>query len=120
MPENSKILIADDSVFMRKVVVEALKSAGYSNFIEAENGKQAIDLFHSAKPDLILLDVIMPEMDGLEVMKNIGSEANIIIVSAIGQEGIIEEALGLGAKGFLVKPFDKDKLIFEVKKFLGS
>jgi two-component system chemotaxis response regulator CheY len=119
MSENSKILIADDSVFMRKVVIETLKSAGYTTFIEAENGKQAIELFHSEKPSLILLDVIMPEMDGLEVMKNIGTEANIIMVSAIGQEGIIEEALGLGAKGFLVKPFDKDKLVLEVKKVLG-
>lgn len=120
MPRAAKILIADDSAFMRKVVIETLRSAGFSDFVEAENGVEALAEFNQARPDLVLLDVIMPEKDGLEVIKAIGSQAKVIMVSAIGQEGVIREAMSHGAKGYVIKPFDKEKIIAEIERVLGG
>lgn len=116
---NIKIMTADDSAFMRKILIDILNGAGYTTIIEAENGVQAIEKFHSEKPDLVLLDIIMPEKDGLEVVKTIGKEANVIMVSAVGQESIIKDAMTFGAKGFIVKPFEKDKVVAEIKRVLG-
>lgn len=111
-----KIMTADDSVFMRKILITILNDAGYNNIIEAENGVQAIEKYQAEKPDLVLLDIIMPEKDGLEVVKTIGQEANVIMVSAIGQDSIIADAKSFGAKGFIVKPFNKEKVIAEVRR----
>lgn len=116
---DKKILVADDSAFMRKVLIDILNEAGYTNVIEVENGKEAVEQFNSQKPDLVLLDIIMPEMDGIEVLKEIGKSANTIIISAIGQEGMINEAKAQGALGFIVKPFENSQVIEEVKKVLG-
>jgi two-component system chemotaxis response regulator CheY len=116
---TAKILVADDSAFMRKIVVETLKGDGYANFIEVENGNQAIEKFGSESPDLVLLDVIMPEKDGIETVKELGSKVKVLMVSAVGQESVVSEAMGHGAKGFIVKPFDKAKIIEEVNKVLG-
>lgn len=113
---NSKVLIADDSVFMRKVLKEILTEGGITNFLEAENGKDAVEKYKSERPGLILLDIVMPEMDGLEVLKQIGKEANVLVISAVGQEKMIDEAMHNGAKGYIVKPFDKEKVLEEIKK----
>lgn len=120
MEKNIKILTADDSAFMRKILIDILKGAGFSNFIEAENGNQAIEKFKAEKPDLVLLDIIMPEKDGIEVLREIGSTAKAIMVSAVGQDSIIKEAAALGAKGFIIKPFDKDKVLEEINKVMGA
>lgn len=115
---SKKILIADDSAFMRKMLIDILNEAGYKDIVEAENGKQAIEKIKSEKPSMVLLDIIMPEIDGLEVLKQAGKGQKIIIISAIGQEGVMEEAKQYGVLGFIVKPFDKDKVLEEVKKNL--
>lgn len=118
MDQKIKILTADDSAFMRKILIDILNSAGFTDIIEAENGVQAIEKYQAEKPNLVLLDIIMPEKDGLEVVKVIGNEANVIMVSAVGQESVIADAKNFGAKGFIVKPFDKDKVIAEINKVM--
>lgn len=118
MNTAAKVLLCDDSAFMRKVLKDILTQAGLTNFVEAENGREAIDKFRSEKPDLVLLDIIMPEIDGIAVLKEIGKEAKVIVVSAVGQDQMIEEAKQFGALGYIVKPFEKDKVMEEVKKVL--
>lgn len=120
MEKTIKILTADDSVFMRKILIDILQSAGYADIIEAENGNEALEKFQAEKPDLVLLDIIMPEKDGLAVVKEIGQAANVIMVSAIGQESVINEAMASGAKGFVVKPFDKEKVLMEISRVMGE
>lgn len=112
-----KILIADDSQFMRGVLKDIFSSEGYE-IIEAENGKEALDKFQIEKPDLALLDIIMPEVDGMEVLKKIGKSAKVIVISAVGQEKMVEEAKGLGALDYIVKPFDNNKVLEVVKAAL--
>lgn len=118
--EDKKILVADDSAFMRKVLIDILNNAGFKNIEEAENGKQVLEKNKEGSFDLILLDIIMPEVDGIEVVKQIGKEANIIIISAIGQDGVITEAKENGAKGFIVKPFENDKVLEEVNRVIAE
>lgn len=118
MKKTAKILIADDSSFMRKVLKDILAEAGFENFIECEDGKECLEKYKSEKPDLILLDIIMPGLDGIEVIKQIGKEAKIIVISAVGQEKMIEEAKSYGAKDYIVKPFDKEDVIAKVKKVI--
>jgi two-component system, chemotaxis family, chemotaxis protein CheY len=112
-----KILIVDDSQFMRNVLKDVL-STDYE-VIEAENGKQGIEKITAEKPDLVLLDVIMPEMDGIEVLKKIGTEHKVIIISAVGQEKMVDEAKSLGAVDYIVKPFENEKVLEVVKKALS-
>lgn len=115
-----KILTADDSAFMRKVLIDILTDAGYDNIIEAENGKQALEKYKSESPDLILLDIVMPEIDGIETLKQIGKSAKVIMITAVGQESIMDDAKANGALGYIIKPFDKEKVIEEVKKVVGK
>jgi len=119
MKTDIKILMSDDSAFMRKVLKDILQGAGFTNFIEASNGKEAIEKYRAEKPDLILLDVVMPELDGVGVTKEIGKEATIIMVSAVGQDSVIKEATDNGAKGYIVKPFDKTKVLEMIEKVIG-
>jgi two-component system, chemotaxis family, chemotaxis protein CheY len=116
---NVKILTADDSAFMRKVLIDILNEGGYTTIIEAENGKDALDKFASESPDLVLLDIVMPEIDGMEALKQIGRKTKVIMISAVGQESIMNDAKSSGALGYIVKPFDKDKVIEEIKRVLG-
>jgi two-component system, chemotaxis family, chemotaxis protein CheY len=113
----SKILIAEDSQFMRGVLKDILSGAGYE-LVEAENGKMALEKYESEKPDLILLDIIMPEVDGIEVLNKIGKEAKVIVISAVGQEKMVKEAKELGARDYIVKPFDNEKVLETIKKVL--
>jgi two-component system, chemotaxis family, chemotaxis protein CheY len=113
-----KILIADDSKFMRGVLKDVVSSAGY-DCIEAENGKEALEKFEQEKPDLVLLDIIMPEVDGTEVLKKIGKTAKVVVISAVGQEKMVEEAKVLGALDYIVKPFDNKKVLETIKKATG-
>lgn len=118
MLTDKKILIVDDSAFMRKVLRDIFESAGYTNFIEAGNGREAIEKFRSEAPDFIFLDVIMPDINGMDVLHEIGKEAKIIVVSAVGQSEMIEQAKGLGALDFIVKPFDRDQVLQRAEKYL--
>ncbi len=115
---NIKILVVDDSAFMRKVLIDILQKEGFTNIIEAENGKQAIKEFYIEKPELVLLDIIMPEVDGMETLKTIGRDTKVIMISAVGQESVIKEAMSMGAQGFIVKPFENSKVIEEMSKVL--
>lgn len=117
--KNSKILISDDSVFMRNVLKTILQNDGFSNFVEANNGEEALKQNEAEKPELILLDLIMPKIGGIDVLKNIGKLAKVIVISAVGQDAVIAEAKTLGAKGFIIKPFDNKQVLEEVNKVLS-
>ncbi len=118
-----KILLADDASFMRMMLKNILVPAGYEIVGEANNGKEAIQMFKELKPDLLIMDMIMPEMGGIEAIKQIISEipdANIIICSAIGQQTLVIEAIQAGAKDYIVKPFDQDNVLETIGKIIGK
>lgn len=117
-----KILIADDSLFMRKVLKDLLPD-GYE-IVEAESGQEAEEKIKKEKPDLILLDIIMPEgeEEGLRVlrkMKKAAPKTKFVMITAVGQETIIQECKELGAMDYIVKPFDEKQVLEVVKKHLG-
>ncbi len=119
MAKDSKILLVDDSAFMRNVLKNILQGAGYSNFVEAGDGNEAVEKFKSESPELVLLDIIMPVKGGVEVLEEIGKDAKVVVISAVGQDAVIEESKSKGAIGYIVKPFDNDQVIAEVKKVIG-
>ncbi|MCR4841908.1 MAG: response regulator [Eubacterium sp.] len=111
--EDIKILICDDSILARKLLKDALMEIGCSNFVEAKNGEESISLFLSESPDLVLLDIVMPIFNGVEVTKKIidnDPQANIVIVSSVGTKNFLEDALAAGAKDFIQKPFRSEML----------
>lgn len=117
---SKTVLIADDAAFMRMQIKDKLESEGLEVIAEAENGEEAVRKYNSEKPDLVTMDITMPEMDGLEATKeiinNIDSEANIIMVSAMGQQKMVIEAIETGAEDFIVKPFDDDRITEAINK----
>lgn len=115
-----KILIADDSEFMRKMLKDILKKGGYGEFLEAGDGNKAVELIQSENPDLLILDIIMPELDGIGVLEKIDPKKTpVLVVSAVGQEQMIKKATELGAIGYVVKPFEEEKVLEGVRKALG-
>ena len=117
----AKILIVDDSKFMRMFIVNILKKNKYSNLIEAGNGEEAIIKFKKENPDLVLLDIILPDITGVDVLREIkkfNSKAKVIMVTAVGQEIILKECDNLGVEGYIVKPFTEENIIFAVKKVI--
>ncbi|MGI6734228.1 MAG: response regulator [Anaerovoracaceae bacterium] len=118
----SKILIVDDAAFMRMMIKDNLKKAGYTEFVEAGDGEQAVLKYEEEKPNIVLLDITMPAMDGIQVLraiKQFDPDAKVIMCSAMGQEGMVVEAIKLGALDFIVKPFKPDRLVQAVKNVLG-
>ena len=118
----AKIPITDDAAFMRMMVKDILTKGGHEVVGEAENGKQAVDKYKELKPDLVTMDITMPEMDGIEALKAIKAEdpnANVIMCSAMGQQAMVLEAIQAGAKDFVVKPFQADKVLSSVEKVAG-
>jgi len=116
-------LIVDDSFYMRTMLKNILTDAGYDVVGEAPNGQTALELAKETKPDLITLDVILPDNTGLDVLKGIKKEQpdmKVIIVSAVGQEVIVNEALENGALDYIVKPFSEEKVLEAVSKALDS
>jgi two-component system, chemotaxis family, chemotaxis protein CheY len=119
----ARILIADDASFMRGSLKFILENAGHEIVGLAENGKVAFDLYKSLKPDLVTLDILMKELDGLKGLKSImeyDPDAKVIMVTALGQEEKQEEARKLGASGYMRKPFKQSEIIDEVAKVLGK
>lgn len=115
------VLICDDSAFLRMMVKDILQKNDFEVVGETANGKQAIEEFHRLQPDLLLLDIVMPEMDGLETAKRILSEAPgfpIVMMSERSTSGMIIEAAKLGAKGFVTKPFAQQTLLKEIRQAL--
>ena len=118
----SKILVVDDAAFMRMMVKDALTKNGFTDVIEAADGSIACSLFESEKPDLVIMDITMPNKTGIEALRDIkaaDSSAKVIMCSAMGQEAMVVEAIKLGALDFIVKPFKPDRIIQAVTKVLG-
>ena len=119
----AKILLVDDAAFMRKVIKDTLSKAGYTELYEAEDGAMAVEKYNELKPDLVLMDITMPNKDGLEALKEIrGSDsgANVVMCSAMGQETMVIDAIRSGAKDFIVKPFKPDRVLKTVNNILGN
>ena len=116
------ILICDDAAFMRMMIKDILTKNGYNIAGEAENGKVAVDKYVETKPDLVMMDITMPEMDGLAALKAIkaaDANAKVVMCSAMGQQSMVIEAIQNGARDFIVKPFQPDRVIEAVKKAIG-
>nr|WP_319488399.1 response regulator [uncultured Caproiciproducens sp.] len=119
---SKKIMLVDDAAFMRMMIKNTLQQNGYTEIVEAENGEKAISLYTAEKPDLILMDITMPVMDGLEALKHLrdmDGNIKVVMCSAMGQEAMVVEALKLGAKDFIVKPFKPDRIMKTVNGILG-
>lgn len=120
---DTKILIVDDAAFMRMMLTDIFVKEGYKIAGEAENGEDAVELYKKLKPDLVTMDIVMPGAGGITAIKHIlkkDPEAKIIVVSALGQKALVKEAIEAGAKGFVVKPFQPEKVIEEVENILGK
>lgn len=116
------ILICDDAAFMRMMIKDILTKNGYNIAGEAENGQKAVEKYAELKPDLVLMDITMPEMDGIEALKRIKAtdpSASVIMCSAMGQQAMVIESIQSGAKDFIVKPFQADRVIEAVQKVVG-
>ncbi len=119
---GKNILIVDDAAFMRMMIKEILTKNGFEVVGEASDGLEAIEKYKELKPDLITMDITMPEMDGISALKEIkklDSNAKIIMCSAMGQQAMVIDAIQAGAKDFIVKPFQADRVIEAISKALG-
>ena len=119
---SKSILICDDAAFMRMMIKDILTKNGYNIAGEAENGLKAFDKYQETKPDLVMMDITMPEMDGIQALKKIKAadpSANVIMCSAMGQQAMVIESIQSGAKDFIVKPFQADRVLEAVKKAVG-
>ena len=119
----AKILTVDDAAFMRNIIKKTLEKAGYTEIFEAIDGFQAIERFMQIKPNLVLLDITMPNLNGLEALRVIRTadpNANVVMCTAMGQESMVLEAMTYGAKDFIVKPFKADRLVRTVTSIIGE
>lgn len=117
-----KVLIVDDAAFMRMMIKNIITKAGYEVVGEAENGQQAVEMYFELNPDLVTMDITMPEMDGIEAVKQIiakAPDAKIIMCSAMGQQSMVMEAIQAGAKDFIVKPFQPDRIMQAMERVLN-
>jgi two-component system chemotaxis response regulator CheY len=118
----NRILIVDDAAFMRMMIRDILTKNGYEVCGEANDGAQAIEKYKEVKPDLVTMDITMPEMDGIAALKEIKKLdplAKVVMCSAMGQQAMVIDAIQAGAKDFIVKPFQPDRVIEAIKKTLG-
>ncbi|HEY8528869.1 MAG TPA: response regulator [Paenibacillaceae bacterium] len=119
---GKRILIVDDAAFMRMMIRDILTKNGYEVVGEAQDGIQAIERYKELQPDLVTMDITMPEMDGITALKEIrkmDANAKVIMCSAMGQQAMVIDAIQAGAKDFIVKPFQADRVIEAVKKTIG-
>ena len=117
-----RILIVDDASFMRMMIKDILVKNGYEVVGEAADGAQAVTMYKELKPDLVTMDITMPEMDGITALKNIRAEnpnAVVIMCSAMGQQAMVIDAIQAGAKDFIVKPFHADRVLEAISKNLS-
>lgn len=118
---DKKILIVDDAAFMRMMIKDSLKKNGYTNLIEAADGQIALETYKAEKPDLVIMDITMPNMDGiqaLQAIKQFDNSAKVVMCSAMGQESMVVDAIRYGALDFIVKPFKPDRILQTVSKVL--
>jgi two-component system chemotaxis response regulator CheY len=118
----ARILVVDDAAFMRKMVTDALTKGGHEIVGEAGNGNEAIERYQELRPEAVTLDITMPEKDGLQALQEIvqlDPNARVVMCSALGQESKVLESIKLGAKDFVVKPFQPDRVIGAIEKALA-
>ena len=118
-----KILLVDDAAFMRKMIKDTLSKNGYTELFEAVDGADAVEKFNEIGPDLVIMDITMPNMDGLEALKAIraaDANANVVMCSAMGQETMVIDAIRSGAKDFIVKPFKIERVLKTVTSIVGE
>ncbi|NLJ91079.1 MAG: response regulator [Clostridiales bacterium] len=119
---GKRILVCDDAAFMRMMIKDILTKNGYEVVGEAENGNVAVERYNELKPDLVLMDITMPEMDGIEALKQIMANdpsAKVIMCSAMGQQAMVIESIKAGAKDFIVKPFQAERVLEAIEKVVG-
>lgn len=119
---SKRILIVDDAAFMRMMIKDVLTKNGFEVVGEAENGLKAIEKYKELTPNLVIMDITMPEVDGIQAVKEIKKSdpnAKIVMCSAMGQQAMVIEAIQAGARDFIVKPFQADRVIEAVRKVLG-
>ena len=117
-----RVLICDDAAFMRVMIKDILTKIVYDVEGYAENGLKAVEKYNETKPDLVMMDITMPEMDGIQALKKIkeaDANATVIMCSAMGQQAMVIESIQSGAKDFIVKPFQADRVLEAVKKAIG-
>ncbi|HLK15234.1 MAG TPA: response regulator [Fimbriimonadaceae bacterium] len=120
---DAQILITDDTIFTRTVLKSILSANGFKNVIEASNGEEAIKLYKLNRPDVVLMDITMPVMNGIEALKEIRAfdpEAKIIMCTAMGQRSMVVEAIQAGAKDFVAKPFQTNRILESVRKLVDA
>ncbi|HEU4976382.1 MAG TPA: response regulator [Baekduia sp.] len=118
----ARVLVVDDAAFMRKMVTDALSGGGHEIVGEAGNGDEAVARYQELRPDVMTLDITMPEKDGLTALKEIMAAdpgAKVVMCSALGQESKVLESIKSGAKDFVVKPFQADRVLAAIDKALG-
>lgn len=114
------ILVVDDAMFMRKMLVDIFAKYGHTIVGEASNGKEAFEIYKATKPDLVTMDITMPEVNGikgLELIMGYDKDATVVMCSAMGQQAMVVEAIQKGAKDFIVKPFDPMRVASMIEKF---
>ena len=121
---NPRVLIVDDALFMRSVIRDILQESGrYQVAGEASNGKEAVEKFNQLHPDLVTMDIVMPEIDGIQAVReilNADPAAKIVMCSALGQEPLVIESIAAGARDFIVKPFSAEKVLKVLDQVLHS
>jgi two-component system chemotaxis response regulator CheY len=120
---KARVLVVDDAIFMRKMISDILEGSGMEVAGEAENGSDAVEKYNELKPDLVTMDIIMPEMNGIEAVKKIVSldpKAKIVMCSALGQQALVQDALTAGAEDFLIKPFNPSRVVEVIEKVLNQ
>ncbi|NLY74777.1 MAG: response regulator [Firmicutes bacterium] len=119
---GNKVLVVDDAAFMRMMIKDILRKGGYEVVGEAEDGAKAVEKYKELRPDLVTMDITMPDMDGITAVKEIrklDSNAQIIMCSAMGQQAMVIDAIQAGAKDFVVKPFQPERVLEAVRKVLS-
>ncbi len=120
---SKSILIADDAAFMRMMLKDILSKSGYNIVAEAANGQEAVEKFQQFKPDLVTMDITMPQKDGISALKEIMQEcptARVVMCSAMGQQAMVIESIQAGAKDFIVKPFKPDRVLESILKVISK
>lgn len=119
---GNKVLVVDDAAFMRMMIKDILRKGGYEVVGEAEDGSKAVEKYKELRPDLVTMDITMPDMDGITAVKEIrklDNNAQIIMCSAMGQQAMVIDAIQAGAKDFVVKPFQPERVLEAVRKVLS-
>ena len=118
-----RVMVVDDALFMRNILKDIFVRHGYEVVAEAENGDTALQLYQESNPDLVTMDIVMPKKSGIEALQDIMAadpDAHVIMVSALGQDALVLEAVEAGARDFIVKPFKEDKVLETVRRVVGQ